>query len=352
MVKSTVIWYIDSVMVAMPAISGLPLSRYALFHTRDVDEARECVARIFCPHGLSTSRPGTTLDARHHSVRLHHDVSLNYVQYGPEVNIEPGYLGDFYLLQIPLRGGAEVRCGSQTVSANTRVASLPSPTERLNMRWADDSPHLIVRVAKAGLQRQLEQLVQAPLHQPLVFDLGVALDAPALAPMVNFVHYLCATLDQDNTLGEGPLALQAEAFLLTSLLTLLPHNHSAALQAGARRSLLPRSVRRAQEFLHNHVTAPVSLPDLCQHLGVSARALQLAFKQHTGRSPMVYWRDIRLDRVRDALLRARHADAGLVSQVAAQYGFLHLGHFAAYYRARFGECPTQTLKTPDVALRV
>lgn len=331
-------------MFALPAQPSLPLARYELFHTRDVDEARECVARIFCPHGLSTSTPGTKLDARHHSVRLHRDVSLNYVQYGAGVDIEPGYLGDFYLLQIPLRGGAEVRCGNQRVMATTRMASLPSPTERLSMRWAADNPHLIVRFSQAALQKQLEQLTQAPLHQPLVFNLGVPLDAPALAPMLNFVNYLCATLDEDNAFSGTPLAAQAEGYLLSSLLTLAPHNYTQALQAGSRRTLLPRSVRRAQDFLHSHVTEPLSLADVCQHLGVSARSLQLAFKQGTGQSPMAYLRDIRLDLVRRTLLQADHHAGATVSKVAAQHGFLHLGHFAAQYHKRFGERPAQTLK--------
>ena len=110
----------------MSTLATLPLSHYQLFQTGDVDEARECVARVFCPHGLHVASPGTALDARHHSVRLHQHISLNYVQYGPAVRIDPGYLGDFYLLQIPLRGGASIRCGRQQVLANTRTASLPS----------------------------------------------------------------------------------------------------------------------------------------------------------------------------------------------------------------------------------
>ena len=332
----------------MTTLATLPLSHYQLFQTGDVDEARESVARIFCPHGLHVTRPGTGLDARHHSVCLHRDVSLNYVQYGPEVRIDPGYLGDFYLLQIPLRGGASIRCGEQQVLADTRTASLPSPTEPLSMVWADDSPHLIVRFSRLALQRQFEQLAQMPMAQPLVFDLAVALDTPALAPVRNFVHYLCATVDADTALCGSALAAQAETYLLTALLTLAPHNHSACLQTGARRSLLPRSVRRAQEYLHAHITAPVSLADLCQHLGVSARALQQAFRQHTGRSPMAYWRDLRLDHVHTVLGRCGPGDKVSVSQVAAQYGFLHLGHFVAQYQARFGELPAQTLRTGGV----
>jgi len=161
-------------------------------------------------------------------VRLHRDVSLNYVQYGAGLTIEPGHLGDFYLLQIPIRGGAAVRCGGQQVQACARRASLPSPTERLSMKWAEDSPHLIVRFSQASLRQQLESLMQAPVRQPLVFDLGVPMDAPALAPMVNFVKYLCATLDQGTWLDGSTIAAQAEGYLMSTLLLLVPHNYSDA----------------------------------------------------------------------------------------------------------------------------
>ena len=57
----------------------LPLQRYRLFESHDMDEAREIVARVFCPHKLIMLRPSSELDACHHSARLHRDVSLNYV---------------------------------------------------------------------------------------------------------------------------------------------------------------------------------------------------------------------------------------------------------------------------------
>jgi hypothetical protein len=67
-------------MSATPAAagrgSGLPLQSYALFHSRDVDEARAQVARIFCPHLLAPLGREQALDARHHSALLHQHVSL------------------------------------------------------------------------------------------------------------------------------------------------------------------------------------------------------------------------------------------------------------------------------------
>ncbi|MDQ0033629.1 AraC-like DNA-binding protein [Variovorax boronicumulans] len=322
---------------------SLPLQRYRLFESHDMDEARESVARVFCPHGLVMLKPRTELDACHHSARLHRDVSLNYVQYGPGVQIDPGYLQEFFLLQIPLRGGAEIRCGAQQVDATPLLASLPSPTEPLSMRWADDSPHLIVQLARSALLSRLESLLQAPVGQALVFDLGVPLDNPVLAPLVHFIDYLRLTLDAGNALQAGsPLAEHAEAYLMSSLLMSAGHNYSRVLAGDAQRRLLPRVVRRAQEYMAAHAEEPLSLADVCREVGCSARALQLAFRQHAGQGPMEFLREMRLDRVR-AELRSSAGVAGTgVREVAQKYGFLHLGHFAAQYRARFGERPSET----------
>lgn len=326
----------------------LPLERYRLFDSHDLDEAREFVGRVFCPHELATVRPRAELDACHHSAQLHRDASLNYVQYGAAVRIEPGHLESFYLLQIPLRGGAMVQCGSQTVESHGSMASLPSPTEALSMRWHEDSPQFIVKIDRAAMQLRLSALLQEPLQTPLVFDLGVDLANPALWGMTSFIAYLRSAVETHAVLlGHPVLAEQAENHLLTSLLLCAGHNYSAALAAGATVSgathtVLPRMVKRAQEYMRSHLEQPITLADVCTHVGVSARSLQQTFSQCTGKSPMSFLRDLRLDASRAALQNKLAERAPQVSDVAARFGFLHLGHFAEAYRRRFGETPSET----------
>jgi len=78
---------------------------------------------------------------------------------------------------------------------------------------------------------------------------------------------------------------------------------------------------------------------VCSEVGCSARTLQVAFRQHAGRGPMEFLRELRLDRVRADLTAPGRCG---VREVAQKYGFLHLGHFANQYRARFGERPSET----------
>jgi AraC-like DNA-binding protein len=83
--------------------------------------------------------------------------------------------------------------------------------------------------------------------------------------------------------------------------------------------------------------------DLVTVAGCSARSLHYGFRQHRGIGPMRYLRDYRLARSRADLLAAgRHHRA--VTEIALDNGFTHLSKFAAAYRARYGETPSQTRK--------
>ena len=75
------------------------------------------------------------------------------------------------------------------------------------------------------------------------------------------------------------------------------------------------------------------------------RALQAGFQRDLGTPPMTYLRQVRLRRAREAL-RAADRGATTVRSVAAQFGILHMGRFAAAYRETFGEPPSDTLNRP------
>jgi transcriptional regulator GlxA family with amidase domain len=83
------------------------------------------------------------------------------------------------------------------------------------------------------------------------------------------------------------------------------------------------------------------LDALAQVAGVSKRTLQEGFRRFRGKPPNQISRDLRLDLARGALIQ--HGPEN-VTEVALDYGFTHLGRFAEAYAARFGECPSETLR--------
>jgi transcriptional regulator GlxA family with amidase domain len=106
-------------------------------------------------------------------------------------------------------------------------------------------------------------------------------------------------------------------------------------------------IRRAERFMADNAATPITVSDVAAHLGVSLRSLQAGFRQWRATTPNVFLRQARLQLVRDELLRS---DAEVnVTTLALRNGFSHLGRFSAYYRAMFGEMPSETLRRCRVA---
>jgi transcriptional regulator GlxA family with amidase domain len=136
-------------------------------------------------------------------------------------------------------------------------------------------------------------------------------------------------------------AATLQNLLVDCLLLTQPHNYTEELTAPSRAGS-STAVSRAAELLHDRPEHMWSVGELAEQVHLSVRALQLAFRRDTGDSPMQYLRRIRLARVRTALLAGDPARL-TITEVASRWGFSHLGHFAAAYRAEFGESPSETL---------
>ncbi len=107
-----------------------------------------------------------------------------------------------------------------------------------------------------------------------------------------------------------------------------------------------RLVDRACELMLSHTETPLSMLEVCRHVGASRRKLNYCFQEALGTSPVKYLRAVRLNGVRRELRSAR----GSVQDAAARWGFWHLGQFSRDYKGQFGELPSQTLKAAE-ALR-
>ncbi|WP_031469535.1 AraC family transcriptional regulator [Sciscionella sediminilitoris] len=314
----------------------LPLAGYERLHSTDVDETREAVAAAFCPHGLFPVQRRPAFEARFHSVRLG-DVGLNYLDYGDAVRIAPGQLEDFFLVQLPLSGSAEITCGDRHIVSHPGLASVPAPDRMLSMRWGAGNPQLIVWIDRERLENHLRTLLDHPVTEPLRFELGM--DTTACRPWLNVVALLRGEVER----GGEPLAQhELERLLMSRLLLAQPNNYSAALHRRAPEAA-PRVVRAAVELIEAHAAERLTVEDIAEAVGISVRALQEGFRRTLDSTPTGYLREVRLQRVRAALAAADPRTAG-VTDIALRWGFVHQGRFSVQYRQRFGESPSVTLR--------
>lgn len=322
-----------------------PLDAFPFFRSNDADETRAKVARIFCPHELRPLGPGQRFETRHNLLRLG-ETTLNYLAYGADVDIDPGPLASFFLVQIPIEGSAEIRCGAQQVTSDPGLATVLSPDEPTRMRWRPENRQLMLHVPRASLERRLVEALGAPLERPLVFDLGLSLSSGLTRAWCRMISDLVGNIDQcgRDWLRFRPTIGGLEDCLLRGLLQLHHHNYSDALSRPAAPPPV-RHVQRAIDYIDAHVGDEITVGDIARAACVSVRALEEGFRRERGVAPLAYLRDRRLDRVRDALQQAARRGAGAsVTDVAQRHGFAHLGRFSAYYRQRFGEAPSETLR--------
>lgn len=317
-----------------------PLAHFRLVDTTEPDDAREKIGRIFCPHFLDPigQRPVGFRARHHHAPGLGY--SVNFVSYGASVEIDPGALSHFFLLQVPLKGSARVRCGTSLAEPEAgRRASMLSPTLPTRMTWHEGCEKLILLIERQAMEAQFHSLTHRS-PGTIEFDAGIDLTSVEGRALLRHAQLVLAAAEEPAGAPEAYLTLLRDG-LTTLLLSGFSHTGSAILKR-PQASPAPAAVRRAEEFIEAHAAEAISMADIAAAAGVPLRSLQDAFKRARGMTLSEALLSARLDHFREAL-QVPEANAS-VADIAYACGFGHLGRAAAAYQARFGEAPSQTLR--------
>ncbi|WP_018044002.1 AraC family transcriptional regulator [Methylobacterium sp. 88A] len=322
-----------------------PLAQYARVETRDADEARERIGRLFCPHSLVPVGAAALFDARHHTVAFG-GLTINYVAYGAGVEIDPGCLDRFFLVQIPLAGSAVVRNGRYTTIANTERATLLSPVMPTQMVWEAGCEKLIILVPRELLEEHVVRVLDR-IPKLFGFDPGIDLGLPrgsAILSQAKLLLHLAESRVQGGVAGTDVFERELASGFVTLLVGhMLEHaEQGGVLLRPHRASVAPVHVRRAEDYIRAHLDAALTLPQISDKAGSSIRSLQEGFRQFRDSTISDFIMAQRLDRWRTLILTS--GPEVKVGDLALSVGLNHLGRAAAAYRARFGEVPSRTLR--------
>jgi AraC-like DNA-binding protein len=145
---------------------------------------------------------------------------------------------------------------------------------------------------------------------------------------------------------EAVLALRQQA---TRRVTDSYMGAAAPTQAGnaasddTARARLPLRYRRAYQYIiENLQDEGLSVQAVATQLGVTERALQMAFRTHLGMTPAELIRTRRAEGVRSEL--CAHAGDQKLDELAQRWGLRNRATLSSIYRNRFAETPAQTLK--------
>ncbi|HEX8629122.1 MAG TPA: helix-turn-helix transcriptional regulator [Catenuloplanes sp.] len=196
-----------------------------------------------------------------------------------------------------------------------------------------------LRIESWALERHLETL----LGRPVVGHVGLAPQVdlhrgPGRTFLPLFEFIVAQASAADSVLHHPMVAGALFEAVLTGMLLATDHPYQDALRQPARPAG-PRSVKRAVDAIQADPRQPYTAASLAELTGCGVRTLQAGFRLHLGMSPMTYLREVRLTRAHQDLRRDPMVG---VAQVAARWGFTHLGRFAAAYAARYGTLPSHT----------
>jgi AraC-like DNA-binding protein len=274
------------------------------------------------------------------AVRLNR-VTVAVVRFGTEVLIDAGALGSYHV-NVPLSGRVVSVCGAREMVSTPTRAAVFTPHEHAALpSWSRDASQICIKIEKSALEAELEALLSHPVGGDVRFELAMDLTTPHAQSWLGVLRLILAELDRPAGLLEHSRSHRdhLEKLLISGLLQTQAHEHLDELLRPVPPAR-PRTVKRVIDLIEADPEVNYTVADLARHAGVGARQLQIAFQDSLNTSPTGYLRKVKLARARADLL----AGADTVMSIAHRWGFHHPGRFAATYRRRYGESPSDTLR--------
>ena len=321
----------------------VPFEQHRIVNTADPDEARKQIGEILNSYQLQVVR-GRILHSR---LELLPCGRLSLIKlrhgYGAETSIDPdcGCLDGYYLLVLPTQGRAEFHFDGHRIDVAPNKAFLISPDRRFHFTVSHDYEQILLRLDRAAIADAWRRLTAEDQAPDICFDAIIPLYTAgwqALLPMLQWV-VRCSGLGPSPTAAQAALLAQTEMLVATTLLLHQPHSMAAQLWPEPPPST-SQAIRRAQAYMREHLGERLPVAMVASHCGLSVRRLQALFRDECRQSPLQWLRAQRLQAVRRAMRQGGSTDK--VSEIAARFGFAHLGEFSRAYRQAFGETPQQT----------
>ncbi|WP_081079374.1 AraC family transcriptional regulator [Burkholderia cepacia] len=316
-------------------------NRRCMFETNDLDEAIEIGRKILNPHQLVVM--GNNADgsrARMDCLALD-SMLLLQLRYRVPLIVKPDPLFEFYLLTVPLRGEACFFVNGKTFFANRYKGIILSPSQDFHFKASEDYDQIMIRVDRNAVEMGWGAIVGTPFDGEIEFDPIIEIGGATWRSIEPIFDFIARSARMENKeLHLRLLDKRLEEMLIMNLLLQQPHSQASFLLSKACGPHSPH-LRRAIGYMEEHIGDQLSLTQISNACGVSARTLQLAFNTAYGCGPVQWLRQQRLSRIRESLLRGENFHS--IADLVHGFGFSHFGDFSKSYKQMFGETARETL---------
>lgn len=310
------------------------LAAHTVLRTGDVAEFHAYIAGMEGGHTRHVVDTGPLEIELRHAFLGRLDVGLHYASVRMTV-VAARRRSDCYLVQFPLSGGIELEVNHREFSVLPGSAAVLSPSQQVR-RTGLPGWTLVIRAPGAHMRAHLEARLGRALRGDVTFHPRISTGA---AELLSFALLIVEAIDRGAAPAGSSVATVLEDGFLSLLVDLQPHSHGTRLSQSDVAARSAR-IRTLANHIDRHLDEPLTVGHLARVAGCSPRSLQATFNELCGLSPMAYVQQRRLTAAR-ALLQTEGA-AARVSDIAWRTGFSHLARFAARYKARYGESPSET----------
>lgn len=304
----------------------------------DVDALRQHYAETLKPVRLDPIGRNKTISAQDLHISIgSFDIWSGHCSSGMSVAFtEPP---DLYALYVPLSGKMEFKRGKSTIvsAPGSLFACDLSSIDALTLH--EQRAHIGIAFDKRLVTELHQQMDKDPATLTGLFkELQTTGTTERLAVMCKM---LWENLEAEP---EESIGLKSNEMLLQCvMLKLFETVQDNAPSRETSSPAMPRHMKIAIDYMIANVASPVTLEEISNAAGVSARALQLAFSQFKETTPLSFLRDLRLQHARIELLKTRDENV-TITVVARRWGFSNVARFSILYLRKFGETPRQTIQ--------
>ena len=250
-------------------------------------------------------------------------------------------------LLLPLVGQCTVTVGQQTFTWGTGKAGIfmPEFTGR-TIGQGNSRSLLMLQLQRPALERSARAMLGLQAEEPVNLRLDEARLTPTTFAGRNVelvLQKLCKLIELYHCDPKTLYQLGIEDLLYRHVIGLICPGLIAPADPAGLGPSTPQIKIRVTDSICDALQANLgkrwTLTDMEEISGLSARALQYAFKARFACSPMDWLREQRLQLARRRLLLD---DFSTITQLALECGFGSASQFAAFYKARFGITPSKT----------
>jgi len=319
-----------------------PLSNYVVLKSSDVDEVEEMISHLSTPFKMNIKGDHSGFDTRI-AVADVGDVRIMHSSFG-EVGIEiasEGETDDGLLLFLPTVGGGSITHLKKEWEYSEHQGIFRD-LGRHSVAYQENFHTYAIPLSKKKLREHALRLGGDKLSLvPLEFDPAADFSSEGGLLLRQTLEFTAQAMDGPLRNMDGELIKsQMSDLIMTQILTQLASTVQDRLNGREVSNILPRSVKRAQDYIHAHPANKLDMSTLAEVAGCSYRTLQRGFLDAFDATPQQYIRKIRLIEVRRELLSSGPKDN--VANIARRWGFAHMGRFAQEYAKEFGEFPSET----------